>query len=195
MNYALREYERDIIQAAIRLANSRTPRETQMAVSAFRPLCMDPFYIDELLLPKYQDNCLNHRDNLRDWFKRITESNSQRSKVAEEVNELLWNAVGMELQLAKSKKGVRYIQTQFTLTSFVSALAMATALILDESLGLTNRLKKCGNPKCHKFNLSIKPNGAPRTHCNATCKKAADATTGAERSKRCRELKNKEGGK
>lgn len=197
MNYALRDYESHLIQATVRLANSRRQRvsaedvDAQMAVSAFLTLCDFEANVDDLLLPVARSMCLEYRDQLRDWFERITKANNQRREVAQEVNSIIWDAVKLNLRLSENeKKSFRYIETQFGPKTVLGALALATALILDESYGLTNRLKQCGNPECGKFNLDVKPQGRPRTHCNDTCKKAADAKTSAKRSKDWRD-KNK----
>lgn len=197
MNYALRDYESNLIEAAITLANSHEQRvsaedvNAQMAVSAFLPLCDFEANVDDLLLPESRSECLEYRDQLRDWFDRITKANIHRQEVAQEVNSILWDAVKLNLRLCESeKKSFRYIETRFGPKTVQGALALATALILDESYGLTNRLKQCGNPECGKFNLDVKPQGRPRTHCNDTCKKAADAKTSAKRSRDWRD-KNK----
>ena len=187
MTYALRDNELDLIQAAIRFANSR-PRDAQKTVSAFLNLCDFEANLEDLLLPEAESECLEYQDRLRGWFERIVESNSQRSEVAQEVSLILWEAVKVNLRVVE-KRNFRYIETRFGFISVPGILAMAAALILDESYGLTNRLKKCGNPKCGKFNLDLKPHGRPRTHCNAACKKAADVTTGAKRRKKCRDEK------
>ena len=189
MTYALRDYERKIIKAALGLANCR-PKDARKMVSAFMPLCTFNANVEDLLLPDADSVCIEHRQSLLDWFERITTSAKERRAVTLEVNPALWDAVELILQLTE-KKGFRYIETQIGLNTFPGALAMATALILDDSYGLANRLKQCGNPKCGKFNLDLKPHGRPRTHCNAACKKAADATTSAERSRRHREKKAK----
>ena len=164
MTYALQAIERKIIGAALKHANSRRGQDTQ-------------------------------RGDLRDWFERITRSEKEREAVALELNEMMVNEMRPEeirlLPQLKKSKGLRRLEYQFELGNFRAMAAMATALILDDSYGLANRLKKCGNPKCGKFNLDLKPHGRPRTHCNAACKKAADATTSAERSRRHREKKAK----
>ena len=188
MTYALRDHERQLIAAALKLANCRE-QNAKKAVQKFAPL-LSPAANLEHGATFDANVCIGHRRNLREWFTRIVGSVSERRAVAREVNASVEGLVTLSLRLREKKGGYR-IESEIGLDYFAGALAMATALILDDRFGLASRLKQCGNPKCGKFNLDLKPHGRPRTHCNAACKKAADATTSAERSRRHREKKAK----
>ena len=73
-----------------------------------------------------------------------------------------------------------------------AVLYVATALILDERFGLTNRLKRCGNPDCKKFRLDLSPHGRPRRNCNKTCQRKAEAASSVERSRHYRQKVKKQ---
>ena len=123
--------------------------------------------------------------DLCDWFERIARANNDRDAVAREVNAMLEDVIGLVPHLKKSK-GSRRLEYQFRSKGFAGRAAMATALILDEKLGLTNRLKRCGNPKCRKFNLDLNPHGRPRRHCNAKCREEFDKSRSAQRMRNWR---------
>lgn len=125
--------------------------------------------------------------DLADWFERITNPVSDSvNVVAHEVNEVLCQndivKLVPQLQIKRGRRRLDYVPDR-DLYESRSWAAMATALILDERFGLTNRLKQCGNPDCKKFNLDIKPHGRPRRNCNKTCQRKAEAADSVKRSR------------
>ena len=208
MTFALRLQERRLIEAALKLANSRE-KDAYKATQAFtkvlgmweisfpgppNPPGRPQKLVSASANPRSSDpsdpRYAGCRQDLRVWFDHIAASVSSRRVVVQIVDAILSGPKAVTVtERLREKRGTYHLEQEIHFNEFIGVLARATALIL--ASGLATRLKQCGNPKCDKFNLDLNPHGRPRTHCNATCKKAADATTGAERARRHREKKAK----
>ncbi len=128
--------------------------------------------------------------NLADWFDRIARSVTERKALVAELNEVLQQEdivrLAPQLREVRGRLRLEYVLDGNPYEGRSWAV-IATALILDERYGLTNRLKRCGNPDCRKFKLDLNPHGRPRRNCNKTCQRKAEAAASAERSRRRRE--------
>jgi len=82
------------------------------------------------------------------------------AEIVDEVNEKLKEKTRMRVQA--SRHGLRFGPE----VNGVEAVCLyAISLLLDDSRGAAERLRRCGAPGCGKFILDLSPSGRPRRSC------------------------------
>lgn len=187
MALALLDEERKLVEGMLAFANRRQITSARKVQWLF---CQ----------PKYPGqeqprDCIRlkrfHQRRLREWLERITKSEAGRKDLAEEI---AWSLrrVKAYLVLGVDQAGKRRLSYDYQIVdadpirAIETGYLAAVALILDESRGLTNRLKQCRWSRCKRFNLDFEPKGRPRTFCDGDHKYKYDLEMGAERVAKCR---------
>lgn len=184
--FALQTEQKALVETVLWFANLKRIRSTKQVEQRFAQLPLVPGVfqiIEEENLAAYQQD----QAELRRWLEIITKSAAKRRNVANEIANRLAQTVTARLSFSHGR--LVYV---YGITGVQAACALGIAFMLDETLGLSSRLKQCGNPECLRFNLDLLPKGRPRRFCSEECKKRADLFTGAERVRRHRQKKKKQ---
>jgi len=177
MTLALLPEEKAVLETVLWFANLKRIMSTRQVEKRFAALSPGIFQVIEAgKVEAYRRD----QAELREWMLRIANSASGRKVVANVLAPRLAQTV--HAGMVFDKKRLRYA---YALTGVQACYALGVALLLDETRGLADRLKQCGNAKCGRFNLSLTPGkmGRPRRFCNDTCKRLADNQGSAERQR------------
>lgn len=209
MALAVREEERKLIKGMLEFANMRKITSAGKVQALF----WQPKYN---LRKEHKHYCRGikwfQKRYLRPWLSRMTtEGEEGRKRVAEEIAWPVRN-VPVHIELVEEartgrtgKKGKTPAGTPPVVTRRVAyfydvygkdpvvtvrvGCLIALALILDESRGMTSRLKECG--WCGKFRLDFELKGAPPKFCNKPHKDLYDSKERVKRKREKREAEKK----
>ncbi len=180
MALTLHPEERDVIEAVLWFANLRRITSTHQIEVRLSGLSYVKGYF-MVIEPHEVDAYRHDQAELREWLEDIISSEAGRNRVKKKVSERMNNVSEAKLLFENGSFGYRFV-----LHGVQAVCALGLALILDKKRGLSNRLKRCGNPDCLRFNLDFEPKGRPRRFCNDSCKRAFDNVDAVERVRRHR---------
>ncbi len=176
--------EQKVIEATLAFANLRRIRSVDQVQKIFMrlPLVGRGFKV----IPRSEVRAFRKdQTELHSWLERIDRAGkSAREEIATAVAKRLG---AVDTRIAFDGKRVLY---GFALSGVQAGYAYAVGLILDESRGLTSRLRQCTAPGCGRFRLDLE--GKPRKYCNEAHRRMADAVDARNRVKRYRDKRKQQ---